>query len=206
MGLPCVRRHSIGIIPNSTLCKYRTLLSRAKPNQTEPSRTKPSQAACAVQVIAIDIDATRLEMARHNARVYGVSDAIEFIQACEPAGHSHTEEVRPLRRLTDYPHTHNRLLRNMPSIIRHTYIRAAQHSAQLFGDGRLTLVVCFERFCAIPPILWTDSTLQQRHLYDTWAVSNRSLVESAVCAGRLPHSGAALAGMRIHPSIHPAPT
>ena len=38
----------------------------------------------AVQVIAIDIDATRLEMARHNARVYGVADAIEFIQACGP--------------------------------------------------------------------------------------------------------------------------
>ncbi|KAJ2821758.1 RNA methylase protein [Coemansia erecta] len=30
-------------------------------------------------VIAIDIDETRLEMARHNARVYGVEDRIEFI-------------------------------------------------------------------------------------------------------------------------------
>ena len=169
----------------------------------EQSRAEPSQATCAVQVIAIDIDATRLEMARHNARVYGVSDAIEFIQACEPAGHSHTEEVRPLRRLTDQPHTQQTVAQHA---INTPHIRAAQHSAQLFGDGRPTLVVCFERFCAIPPILWTDSTPQQRHQCDTWAVSNRSLVESAVCAGRLPHSGAALAGMRIHQSIHLAPT
>ena len=95
-GVCRVRRHSNRnyserYVVNSALCEYRAL----------PSRAEPSRATCAVQVIAIDIDATRLEMARHNARVYGVSDAIEFIQACEPAGHSHTEEVRLLRRLTD---------------------------------------------------------------------------------------------------------
>lgn len=31
------------------------------------------------RVIAIDINAERLEMARHNAAVYGVADRIEFI-------------------------------------------------------------------------------------------------------------------------------
>jgi len=30
-------------------------------------------------VIAIDIDASRLRLARHNAAVYGVADRIEFI-------------------------------------------------------------------------------------------------------------------------------
>lgn len=30
-------------------------------------------------MIAIDIDANRLQCARHNARVYGVEDRIEFI-------------------------------------------------------------------------------------------------------------------------------
>jgi len=30
-------------------------------------------------VIAIDIDPTRLEMARHNAAIYGVEDKIDFI-------------------------------------------------------------------------------------------------------------------------------
>ena len=32
-----------------------------------------------VTVIAIDIDPVKLEMARHNAEVYGVADRIEFI-------------------------------------------------------------------------------------------------------------------------------
>jgi tRNA G37 N-methylase Trm5 len=31
------------------------------------------------QVIAIDIDPTRVEYARHNAEIYGVADKIEFI-------------------------------------------------------------------------------------------------------------------------------
>lgn len=30
-------------------------------------------------VIAIDIDAKKIEMARHNAEIYGVADRIEFI-------------------------------------------------------------------------------------------------------------------------------
>lgn len=30
-------------------------------------------------VIAIDIDVNRLSMARHNARIYGIEDRIEFI-------------------------------------------------------------------------------------------------------------------------------
>lgn len=32
-------------------------------------------------MIAIDIDPVKLECARHNARIYGVEDRIEFIQA-----------------------------------------------------------------------------------------------------------------------------
>ena len=31
------------------------------------------------RVIAIDVDARRLELARNNARVYGVQDKIEFV-------------------------------------------------------------------------------------------------------------------------------
>ena len=31
------------------------------------------------RVIAIDIDPTKIELARHNAAVYGVADRIEFI-------------------------------------------------------------------------------------------------------------------------------
>ena len=30
-------------------------------------------------MIAIDIDATRLAMARHNAQIYGIEDRVEFI-------------------------------------------------------------------------------------------------------------------------------
>lgn len=33
-----------------------------------------------VSVLAIDIDPVRLDLARHNAAVYGVSDRIDFLQ------------------------------------------------------------------------------------------------------------------------------
>lgn len=35
--------------------------------------------SCVVLVIAIDIDPVKIELARHNASVYGVADRIEFI-------------------------------------------------------------------------------------------------------------------------------
>lgn len=35
--------------------------------------------ACFIIVIAIDIDPAKIEMAKHNAAVYGVADRIEFI-------------------------------------------------------------------------------------------------------------------------------
>lgn len=34
---------------------------------------------CYISVIAIDIDPVKIELARHNASVYGVEDRIEFI-------------------------------------------------------------------------------------------------------------------------------
>lgn len=35
--------------------------------------------AFSLTVIAVDIDSVKIEMARHNAQVYGVADRIEFI-------------------------------------------------------------------------------------------------------------------------------
>ena len=50
------------------------------------------------RVIAIDLDADRLALARHNAQVYGVADRIEFVHTTRPLARGFLPTSSPGRR------------------------------------------------------------------------------------------------------------